>query len=117
MWARIATALAGVWLMAAPAVLDYAGPARVNDRIFGPLATAFAIVAVSEVTRGLRWCVLPIGVWLVIVPWVLGYARVEAINSTVIGLLLIVLSFLGGRIRGRFGGGWSSLLKTDRHDA
>jgi hypothetical protein len=34
--AHLLTALTGIWLVAAPAVLEYADPARANDWIIGP---------------------------------------------------------------------------------
>lgn len=113
MWARVLGVMLGVWLMVAPAVLDYAGPARVNDRIVGPLVVAFAFVAIWEVVRPLRWVNLALGLWLVVAPWALGYELVPTLNSTAVGLLLIPLSTVRGKVEQRFGGGWSSLLKGD----
>jgi hypothetical protein len=50
MWAQLINALLGMWLMAAPAVLGYIGPARTNDRIIGPLAAGAALIAIWETT-------------------------------------------------------------------
>lgn len=72
MWAYILNALLGIWLMAAPAALHYAGVASVNDRIVGPVATECAIIAISEVTRPVRWGNVALGLWLVIAPWIYG---------------------------------------------
>ena len=85
MWARILTAALGIWLMAAPAVLGYDRPASADDRIVGPLAAAFAIVAIWEVTRPLSWMNLLLGLWLIVAPWLLGYGLTATINSTVVG--------------------------------
>lgn len=112
MISRIITALLGIWLMVASDVLGYAGAARINDRIVGPLVAAIAIVALSQVTRPLRWVGVPLGAWLVIAPWVLGYgAALTTVNSTVVGLLVIALSLIRGPVRDRFGGGWSMLFR------
>ena len=111
MWARIASALLGVWLMAAPAVLGYVGPARTSDRIAGPVAATIAIVAIWEVTRPMRWANLVIAVWLVIAPAVLGYHLAAAIDSIAVGVLLAALTFVRGTVRQRFGGGWSALIR------
>jgi len=110
MWPRIASVAAGVWLMAAPAVLGYGDPARTADRIVGPLTAAVAFVAIWEVMRGLRWGTLPFGVWLVGAPWILGYGDRASANSVLAGLVLVALAFIGGRTRQRFGGGWSALF-------
>src|SRR5689334_5140639 len=102
-------AVLGIWLMAAPAVLGYGGSAALNDRVCGPLAAGFALIAVHEVTRPLRWLILPVGIWLLAAPWVLGYETAAAANSVVVGLLLCLLAPRGGLVRYDFGGGWTSL--------
>jgi len=72
MWARVCGALAGIWLMAAPSVLGYGGAGRVSDLIAGPLAVSAAVIAMSQVTRPIRWVTLPLGAWVVVAPWLLG---------------------------------------------
>jgi hypothetical protein len=110
MWARIVSLALGIWLMAAPIVLGYGPPASTNDHIVGPLAASFSIIAISEVTRSLRWLNVPVGAWLLIAPWLLGYGPTPTINSLAVGVLLIGLAFVRGTIEQRYGGGWSSLL-------
>ncbi len=112
MWARLANVAIGVWLMAAPAVLGYGGVAATNDRIFGPTAAAAAIIAMSDVTRPLRWVNLAIGIWLAVAPVVLGYATVPLVSSLTSGVAMSALSFVGGEVREKFGGGWSELVTT-----
>src|SRR5215207_3520539 len=91
MWPRLVNTLVGLWLMAAPAVLDYAGAARTNDRIVGPLAASFAVIAIWEVTRPLRWANVALGVWLLVAPWLLGADRAPLLNETAAGLVLIAM--------------------------
>lgn len=110
MWAQIASALLGIWLMAAPALLGYHDPARTNDYIVGPLAASIGFIAVWEVTRALRWANLVLGIWLVIAPWVLGYDPGTTVHSTIAGLLLIALAWVRGPMTRQYGGGWRSLL-------
>jgi hypothetical protein len=112
MWARIASVVLGIWLVSAPAVLGYAGPAATNDRIVGPLVASLAFIAIWEVARPLRRVHLVLGAWLLIAPLALGYGLAPALNSVVVGLLVILLSFVRGRVEQRFGGGWSSLLRS-----
>jgi hypothetical protein len=116
MWARIASFVLGLWLMAAPAVLDYADPARTNDHVMGPIATGFAFIAIWQLMRPLRWIGLVVGAWLLAAPWILGYGLAPTINSLVVGLLLVVLAFLGAKTSKRFGGGWASLLRNEARD-
>jgi hypothetical protein len=112
MRARGVSVAIGVWLMAAPAVLGYGGDAATNDRIFGPLAAAVAFVALSSVTRPVRWVNLPIGAWLMVAPFVLRYGGESGINSVISGIVLIALSTVKGRVKQEFGGGWRAAFKT-----
>lgn len=108
--ARLTQAAIGVWLIAAPDVLGYGDPAEANDRIFGPIAGGFAFVAAWEVVRSLRWAVLPVAAWLMVAPLVLWYGDASAVvNSVAAGATLAGLSFVAGRPRQTYGGGWTSL--------
>src|SRR5690606_3775586 len=110
MWAQVINALLGVWLMAAPAVLGYGAPAATNDRIVGPVAASFAVIAWWQATRPTRWVNLPLGLWLVAAPFVLGYdATAPLVNSLVVGAALAALSLVRGTVDARFGGGWRAV--------
>jgi hypothetical protein len=112
MWARIVNTAAGLWLMAAPAVLGYGDPAQFNDRIAGPLAVTCAFVAIWEATRPLRRVNLVIGAWLLLAPFVLGYgATAPIVNSIAVGVVMIACSFVKGTVENRYGGGWSMLWR------
>ena len=111
MSARMLNAVLGIWLMVAPAVLGYGDPARVVDRILGPVAASLAVVAMGEATRPVRHANLLIGVLLVLAPWVLGYPGTAAINSVVVGLAMAALSRLGRKVEQRFDGGWSRVWR------
>ena len=113
MWARIINLVSGVWLMASSSVLGYAGAAKTNDVIVGACAASFAIIAMSEATRPVRWLNFALGAWLVVAGWVLGYeATAAAINSSVVGVLMILCASVRGKVESRFGGGWSSLWRS-----
>jgi hypothetical protein len=112
MWIRVINIILGIWLMAAPAVLDYGEPARTNSYIVGPLAASFATIAIWEATRSVRWVNVVLGLWLIVAPLVLGYRGSAAINGLIVGPLLAVLALLPGKITGRYGGGWSALWST-----
>jgi hypothetical protein len=110
MIARFVAVVAGVWLMFAPAVLDYGGSAATNDRIFGPIGASIAFVAIWEVTRPLRWGTLPVGCWLVLAPLVLGYDdAAPAVSSAAAGAALAVTAFFGGATESTFAGGWTEI--------
>ncbi|MGE0407442.1 MAG: SPW repeat protein [Candidatus Korobacteraceae bacterium] len=111
MYAQLLSAGIGIWLMAAPAVLHYHGAARTNDRIVGPVIAMFALVAVWEVTRGLRLANLPSAIWLLLAPWILSYGNAETLNSLVAGSAVLALSLVHGETTTRYGGGWSMLRR------
>jgi hypothetical protein len=108
MWAQLLSALVGVWLMAAPAVLGYGAPVATSDRIVGPLVAAFAITAAWEVTRALRWPNAMLASWLILSPFVLGEGELDvAISHIVAGALIGALSLVRGRMKHSFAGGWA----------
>ena len=111
MWMHLLPALAGIWLMASPAVLDYADPARANDRIIGPIVASLAIIALWEIMRSLRWVNVILGAWLLIVPWLLGHTSDARWNSLAAGALVLGFSLAKGERTHPFGGGWSSLWR------
>ena len=113
MWAQYLNAMLGIWLMAAPTILGYGGPARTNHQIVGPLAVSCAVIALWEVTRPVRWGNFALGLWLLVAPWMFAATWVVILNSSITGLLLIAFSCVRGKIDPqRFGGGWSALWRT-----
>lgn len=111
MWPQTLSALLGIWLTAAPGVLGYGGPARAGDLVAGPLAASLAVVASSEVTRPVRWAILPLGLWLVVSPWVLDHPADAAVNTIAIGVLLAALACVRGQVSARYAAGWSGLWR------
>lgn len=118
MKAQLAGTALGLWLMAAPSILGYGDPARMNDRVVGPLVASFAFIAVWEVTRGVRRANLVLAAWLLVAPWALGYEIAATVNSTIVALCLLLLASMGGSVTQSFGGGWTSLVARDgaRHE-
>lgn len=97
--------------MAAPAVLDYADPARTNARIIGPIVASLATIAIWELTRPLRWVNVILGAWLLIAPWMLAHPPDARWNSLATGALILICSLVKGTRTHQLGGGWSSLWK------
>jgi hypothetical protein len=113
MWAQALNVMLGIWLMVAPDALGFSDPARVVDRIVGPVAIFFAALALRDVTRPVRWANLITGAALLVAPWIVGYhTGIPLVNSLVVGILLILFAALGGRTHQQTGGGWSSLLRS-----
>lgn len=112
MWAQSFSMLLGLWLMAAPYVLGYEEPASHSDHVIGPIIASVAAIAMWEVTRGMRWLNLLLALWLIVAPWAFGFEQAALINSTFVGLAVAGLSFVGGTVSERFGGGWNMLWRA-----
>ncbi|WP_447978270.1 SPW repeat protein [Candidatus Nitrospira bockiana] len=111
---QLVNAALGVWLMAAPDVLGYGGPARTIDQVLGPMIASMAIISTSEVMRPLRWANVPVGVWLILSPWLLAYPAEARWNSLLVGVLVAAFAAMRGAVRARFGGGWRVLWERRR---
>lgn len=108
--ARGVGVLAGIWLIAAPAVIGYSGAAANNDRIVGPIAAALAFVAAWPIAAALRWPTVPCGLWLIVSAIVIGSAEPLATVSTIAaGLVITAAGFVGSDERHRFDGGWRTV--------
>ncbi|WP_179222998.1 SPW repeat domain-containing protein [Pontibacter ummariensis] len=96
----------GIWVMSAPGVLGYTGTIADSNHIVGAIAVMFAIIAMSEVGRPLRYLHILFGLWLIAAPWILGTDNNAAMWSNVIsGLVLIPLAIPRGKVedsRGSF---------------
>jgi hypothetical protein len=109
-WNLLIAAAAGIWLMAAPAVLDMTGPAADNGHLAGALVVTFAVIAFAEIARPVRLLIIPIALWLIAAPWMLaGATPTSQWSDMAIGAALVALSLRRGRIDQRFGR-WNKLL-------
>ena len=114
MWARIVTAILGVWLMAAPGVWDFGKKISDNNHIVGPLIAAFSIISIFECTRNVRLANIPLGIWLLIAPWLLQYNNTTAVlNDYGVAVLIILLSLVKLKRENRFGGGWPAAWRSN----
>jgi hypothetical protein len=112
MWAQLMNALLGIWLMLAPAVLDYGAPMSISDRIVGPLVVSFALIAAWEITRAVRWVNVLLAVWTVASPFALEQHAV-APSHVIAGVSIAALSLIRGHSKHSYGGSWTSLGKAD----
>lgn len=114
MWAQILNALAGLWLMISPHLLNLGESASDNDHIIGPIILSFSVIAWWEATRSMRLWNLPFAIWLFAAPWVLGYeSQAALLNDSLAAAFVVSLSLVRGKIEGRYGGGWSALWTKD----
>jgi short-subunit dehydrogenase len=113
MWAALVNLLIGIWLMFAPACLDLEKAASNNYYVIGPLVITFAITSLWEFNRSSRFVNLVAGVWLIFSAFIFEYDAVGLWSTLGSGLSLIVFSSVQGKIKGKYGGGWTTLLKPD----
>ena len=114
MWAHGAIAVIGMWLLAAPDVMGYNGPPRLNHQIAGAWIATLGIVAMSESVRAVRWLNVGVGLWLVIAPFIWDYSREQLLASILVGLAVMGLACVQGMISERFGEGWSVLWRSPK---
>jgi hypothetical protein len=109
-WNMLLSAAAGVWVMAAPAVLGSTGASANSDHLAGALIVTWSVIAFGEIARPVRWLNLPMGLWLAAAAWLLdGGTAASRWNDAAVGLALILLCMPRGRIEERFGA-WNRYL-------
>lgn len=116
-WPQALSAALGLWLMAAPAILGYAGTDADVHRIVGPVVASLAFVAMWDHVRPLRWANLSLAAALLVAPLVFDFAAVAIANGVAVAVALAALAFVRGDIEGEFGGGWSALWTGETADA
>lgn len=103
-WNLVASILLGIWLMCAPTILGLAHPAADSNYIVGPLVVTFSIIAMSEVTRALRFVNIVLAIALFTAPyWLLGFSSLGTINNHIVGALIVLLSLRKGKILEQYG--------------
>ncbi|WP_121666544.1 SPW repeat domain-containing protein [Mesonia aquimarina] len=114
MWAQIINTILGLWLMIAPAVLNYDNDLANNSYIVGPLIITFSVIAYWEATRVVRKWNYPLAIWLLAYFLFFDYSsEIGLINNITVGVLVFVFSTVKGKVEGTYGGGWGSLWKKD----
>lgn len=104
-WTLAVSAVLGVWLLAAPAVLGAHGPAADSDHLVGAVVLTVVATALAEVTRAARYLNVLCGAWLILAPWLLtGDSAAARWNDVAVGLALILLGLPRGPVRERYGG-------------
>jgi hypothetical protein len=109
-WNLVLSAVLGVWLMAAPAVLGLSGSAADSNHLAGALVVTWAVIAFGEVARPARRLNILMGIWIAGGPWLLSGATDQSRCADLfVGGLLIAFSVRRGRIDEQFGG-WNRYL-------
>lgn len=110
--AQVMVAALGLWLTAAPEVLGYGGPARINDWFLGPLIVSAAVVSWWEFMRPVRWVNVALGTWTAGFATVFNTSAPGRMSGLVCGFLIALLALRQGTHRpALFGGGWKAVLR------
>jgi uncharacterized membrane protein len=110
-WNLLVSIALGVWLMFAPDVMGTTGAAAHADHVIGALIITFAVMALADVGRALRFANVLFAALVIAAPWVLmGATTGSRWNDAVIGALVIVLSLPRGRVGERYGN-WERFIR------
>lgn len=108
--AQVAALGIGLLVAAAPAILGYAGPAAVAHQVLGALTASIAIVAVFEVTRGMRRLHV-LGAAGLIVTGAMAPDAGAVMVALAGAASLLVLQLPTSRPRHALGGGWRAIFR------
>jgi nucleoside-diphosphate-sugar epimerase/VIT1/CCC1 family predicted Fe2+/Mn2+ transporter len=108
-WNLAVAAAIGVWLMFTRLTLGTEGTMANADHLIGALALTVISLAAAELSRALRFLLIPLGVALLVVPFAYDADGIQTIASMVCGVALIGLSLRRGAIRERYAG-WQKLI-------
>ncbi|MEX2672555.1 MAG: vitamin K epoxide reductase family protein [Phycisphaeraceae bacterium] len=101
-WAHLANAAVGLWLVTSPAAFGYAGtPMAWSDHVSGLLLIVFGLASVSPRRWWGPWAAFVVGLWLLFAPLVLWSESAAAYaNSTLAGIVAIALALVVPRTLG-----------------
>lgn len=105
--AQATAIVAGVVLMAAPAVFEYADTTADDvHRVVGPSLVAVGIIAISRVTWGVRWVAPVLALALVVAPVFGGHPAASLASAIVSAAAVWATVWFPGRSDVQLGGGW-----------
>ena len=102
-WNLAVAAAIGLWLMFTRITLGSDGAMANADHLLGSLALTIISLAAAEVTRAMRFLLVPVGIALLATPFIYGANGIALVASIICGIALIGLSFRRGPIRQRYG--------------
>ncbi|MGP1615765.1 MAG: vitamin K epoxide reductase family protein [Pollutimonas bauzanensis] len=106
-WTRVASAGLGLWLLFTRLSFGTVPPMADSDHLVGALIVTFAVMAMAEVGRALRFVNVVLGLWLIAAPWILpGAGNAASWAGVIVGLAVIGLSLPRGKRSKEHYGGW-----------
>ncbi len=106
-WTLVVSAVLGLWLMFTRLSFGTVPPMADSDHLVGALIVTFAVMAMAEVGRALRFVNVLLGLWLIAAPWVLsGAGNAASWAGVIVGLAVVGLSLPRGKRSKEHYGGW-----------
>lgn len=110
-WTLVCCALLGAALMFTRVFFDSAPPLADSDHVVGAMIVTFAVMAMAEVARPLRFVNIVLGLWLVAAPWLLaGAGGVGTAFDVGVGVLVVALSLPRGKRSAQHYGRWDRFV-------
>ncbi len=100
----------GLWLMASPAVIGFAGYARADMRLVGPIVFVLSILSVWPATRWFSRLNAFAGLWLMIGSILLQAPHLLVFSNIMVGAVLVAISIFPGNAAPQTNGGWIGIL-------
>jgi hypothetical protein len=96
-WSLVASAVLGLWLMAAPEVFGMAQWAAHMNHLGGALIVVVAVISMGEVLRVGRYVNVLLGLMVAVLPWFLdGGTWLGQVHGLLVGLVTAGLAFPRG---------------------
>jgi len=105
-WMLTTSTILGIWLMVSPTVfgIGIETPFADLNHLGGALAIVFAVMAMAEVLRSLRYLNVLLGLVLAIMPWFIEDVNIVlTLSTSLTGLFITALSFSKGKIKETYG--------------
>jgi uncharacterized membrane protein len=103
-WNLFLSSILGLWLMFSPAVFGTQDMASDSHHLLGALIVTFAVIAMAQVARPVRYINCLLGLSIALLVWFLpGGTLSFKWNATGVGIAITLLSIPRGRICDRFG--------------
>ena len=105
-WMLTVSTILGIWLMVSPTVfgIGIETPFADLNHLGGALAIVFAVMAMAEVIRSLRFLNVLLGLVMAVMPWFIEDVNIAfTLSTSLTGLLVMALSFSKGKIKETYG--------------
>jgi uncharacterized membrane protein len=110
-WTLGVSALLGAALMFTRLLFDTTPPLANCDHVMGALIVTFAVMALAEVGRPLRFANVAFGLGLAIAPWLVGGGtRIAGVVDSFVGVAVLLLSLPRGKLGQEHYGSWDRFV-------